>query len=1187
MSNYINTSYQKYDRNSIPNINKNLSFEIYSNFSQSNEPGPYPTIRPESVKFYKNTKVKDNNYNTTGINLYNKDYYYEDYYQMNTYQPKNYVLTENYNNNSFQNNWNIRQHSLSSQWMDNKKRNRFNLENKGYPSNHSYYESKYTKKEKSENKNLYNINIYKNNPKINYININLNFSKNGIKNVNSNTNSLSLNSNKGYIITKNINKRYEQNITISLSNKKINEKSYEIPKGKINPMKFPLEQKSNVHSPKAPDNIKENQTFILYNNYNNNTYIKKIPRTPSVNSNNKINFPPKNIEERNINGNYSHEFLNEKDYNKTERNLSPKDFDEISFKNLAISQPNYKNEIKYIKNLGLSNNNRSNNNQQNINNLFRPTINIDKKSNITPKQMKITKIYANLNKDRINNNNNTTMSVKGNNENKGKNYIRNINIQEITKPINLKENEHIKYNRGIIPNEDKNKKKEYKILPNLKKKKKTTSQRTKLLESNNIKKLAGQNNNISKNKTTVVLFKYKKIQINDENSNNIKITKKPKMKSYEEENNYKKEIEKITYDNYSEPRPPIKYDNYEENNYLISYNNNKINNKKININGLSKGKEISSHKSLGLKKNNNNNEDLDLTQKINSKNKSINNQKPLKIADSSNIEHDILVKSKDKVSDIISNTKVNPKKNNKIDNIKSININKNASIDNYNSKSIKSNKNANIDKKGIKKTNLNNNFELEKKIENAIANISEAKQKTVPNKSKNNLKNKNSDVCGLKKPIDKEKKEEEKNKKEKIECDVAFKKIEKIFQLDDKINEPYDRDKNVEEVITRNITVKKAKQKYRIQELYPKDQNKSKDNKKSELENDKSGDEWDNIEYKGMRKKTFDIRKHSNKKGIKSKINSLLDNEFSSILYIRSTEALTIAGKNEFGQKKTNQDTYIMEKNVNGILNFNIFGVLDGHGDNGHFASQFVSRYVINKIKNHPSIKNLDEPKEIYNQLISNGYKIIANICLDVDSQIQKEKFDVSRSGTTLVLVIQLEEHIICANIGDSRAIVIFDENHKDNLANSKIYPLSYDCKPELPKEKKRILACGGVVEKAYYSDDSDDEYLPYRVWAKGKDYPGLAMSRSIGDTEAKKVGVIANPQIIEYTIDYFSKYLLMCSDGIWEFISNEDAMNIGNKYYLANDPMGLCHELSRKSIELWKEKDVVIDDITTLVIFF
>ena len=206
-----------------------------------------------------------------------------------------------------------------------------------------------------------------------------------------------------------------------------------------------------------------------------------------------------------------------------------------------------------------------------------------------------------------------------------------------------------------------------------------------------------------------------------------------------------------------------------------------------------------------------------------------------------------------------------------------------------------------------------------------------------------------------------------------------------------------------------------------------------------------------------MRKKTYDIREHSNKKGKKTKISSLLNNEFSSQLYIRSIEALTIAGKNEYGKKKTNQDAYIIEKNVNGILNFNIFGVFDGHGDNGHFASQFVSRYVIQRIKNHPSIKKLDEPKEIYNQLIFNGYAIIANIFLDVDDQIKKEKFDVSRSGTTIVLVIQLEERVICANTGDSRAILIFDKISKDNLVNSKIYPLSYDCKPELPKEKKEF----------------------------------------------------------------------------------------------------------------------------------
>ena len=345
------------------------------------------------------------------------------------------------------------------------------------------------------------------------------------------------------------------------------------------------------------------------------------------------------------------------------------------------------------------------------------------------------------------------------------------------------------------------------------------------------------------------------------------------------------------------------------------------------------------------------------------------------------------------------------------------------------------------------------------------------------------------------------------------------------------------------------------------------------------------------INLKEWKKKS---KKNLNNISSINNIKNILNEQFSATNYVKKSEGLSIAGKNEYGNKKTNQDTFIIEKNVNGVLNFNIFGVLDGHGDDGHFVSQFVSRFVVHKIKNHPLIKKLDEPKKIYNQLISNGYEIIANIYLDADVQIQKEKFNVTRSGTTIVLVIQLEEHIICANTGDSRAIAIYDDNYddKDNLVSSKIFPLSFDCKPNLPSEMKRIIQCGGVVEKAEYSDDEEEEEededpLPYRVWAKGEDYPGLAMSRSIGDMDAKKVGVIPNPQIVEYKIDYFSKYILLASDGIWEFISNEEAMSVGNKYYLRNDPKGLCHELTQKAIKLWEKKDVVIDDITIIVVFF
>ena len=347
-------------------------------------------------------------------------------------------------------------------------------------------------------------------------------------------------------------------------------------------------------------------------------------------------------------------------------------------------------------------------------------------------------------------------------------------------------------------------------------------------------------------------------------------------------------------------------------------------------------------------------------------------------------------------------------------------------------------------------------------------------------------------------------------------------------------------------------------------------------------------DDWDRHQYMGIRKRTYDpsLRQGKRDRILKSEKNILNDKfEFSSTIFVKSSEGLTIPGKNEYGKKKTNQDTYLIERNVNGVLNFNIFGVYDGHGDHGHFASQFVSRYIFHRIKNHPVIKKEDEPQQIYYKLIENGYRIIANIFLDADVQIQREKFDADRSGTTCVLVIQLEEHVICANTGDSRAIMIYDEHYDDNLMHSKVFPLSYDCKPELPNERKRIYARGGIVERAY--DPYYGETGPYRVWGRGEDAPGLAMSRSIGDMDAKRFGVIPNPQIVEYTIDYFTKYMIMASDGIWEFISNEQAMKLSNKYYLRNDCSSICHELARKAISLWEKNDYVIDDITVLVVLF
>ena len=43
-----------------------------------------------------------------------------------------------------------------------------------------------------------------------------------------------------------------------------------------------------------------------------------------------------------------------------------------------------------------------------------------------------------------------------------------------------------------------------------------------------------------------------------------------------------------------------------------------------------------------------------------------------------------------------------------------------------------------------------------------------------------------------------------------------------------------------------------------------------------------------------------------------------------------------------------------------------------------------------------------------------------------------------------------------------------------------------------------------------------------------------------IGDHALKNVGVVADPEITPYTIAESDKFMIMASDGVWEFISSQ-----------------------------------------------
>ena len=309
-------------------------------------------------------------------------------------------------------------------------------------------------------------------------------------------------------------------------------------------------------------------------------------------------------------------------------------------------------------------------------------------------------------------------------------------------------------------------------------------------------------------------------------------------------------------------------------------------------------------------------------------------------------------------------------------------------------------------------------------------------------------------------------------------------------------------------------------------------------------------------------------------------------NEFDCTGLLKNYGGVTRPGIDEKGNQKTNQDTLLSLTNINRVKDFNIFGVLDGHGPDGHHVSNFASDFIPSQIINHPEIKKLSDPELIYQKLKENNCQIITEAFLLCDEELKKVEFDAYGSGCTCNLIIHIGEHILCTNVGDSRAIVAYDDNTDDQELNYLEHAqLSIDYKPELENEKNRILLSGGTV--AQMENQFGEGVGPYRVWAKGQNYPGLAMSRSIGDLKGKSIGIIAEPGILEYDINETTKFIIIASDGVWEFLKNEDVIEMGKSFYIENDTSNICHRIVDTSASVWKSRDVVVDDITVVVMFF
>ncbi|VAI30303.1 unnamed protein product [Triticum turgidum subsp. durum] len=298
------------------------------------------------------------------------------------------------------------------------------------------------------------------------------------------------------------------------------------------------------------------------------------------------------------------------------------------------------------------------------------------------------------------------------------------------------------------------------------------------------------------------------------------------------------------------------------------------------------------------------------------------------------------------------------------------------------------------------------------------------------------------------------------------------------------------------------------------------------------------------------------------------------------------------------GWKGVNQDAMAACQDFAGHKGQIFCGVFDGHGPLGRDVARHVRDSLPKKLSaslapraeddalssnSNADMDSFDKSDctsssdtSEEHQLLSSWKSLIVKAFEDVDEELRQHSgIDCLCSGTTAVTVVRQGDHLIVANLGDSRAVLCA----RDSKGRPVSVQITTDLKPDLPGEAERILSCKGRI---FAMDDEPD--VP-RLWLPDQDAPGLAMARAFGDFCLKNHGLICTPEVYYRKLSEKDDFLVLATDGIWDVLSNKEVVKIVSS---ASDRSKAAKQLVDRAVRAWRRKfpTSMVDDCAAVCLF-
>ncbi|KAL4433525.1 hypothetical protein ABPG74_002922 [Tetrahymena malaccensis] len=242
-----------------------------------------------------------------------------------------------------------------------------------------------------------------------------------------------------------------------------------------------------------------------------------------------------------------------------------------------------------------------------------------------------------------------------------------------------------------------------------------------------------------------------------------------------------------------------------------------------------------------------------------------------------------------------------------------------------------------------------------------------------------------------------------------------------------------------------------------------------------------------------------------------------------------------------------------------------LLGVFDGHGPYGYQISNIAYKLLITKFLS--SLNSFVNPELALKQ-------IYRNLSKDINKVIQQEGIVANQfiSGISCTFIVRRKNNLLISHVGDTKAFVFkknVNLNKKDKIL---AVQLTEDHTPNNTVERNRIYREHGEVKR---SQDFSE-----KVFVRGRDYPAIHITRSIGDLIAQQIGVISEPYIKHYDIDVNDSYLLIGTSGLFDLINTEEIWQVISPFEGSNI-LEASKYLQSRVKQLKKQHPQMCQDIT------